>query len=206
MELSGVNLLRSLREARWRVAANTYGNNHATLIGLLVDWWISLAPERHRAMEGGPSYGYFKKGVGGGMCDAIFCENLDAIGVLEVEGTRRGHTIEKIGGFFDSRLADLKALKFAVAVFYPVSPTGRGRERTMPPPQDAAAVAMITEVSGEYPGRPIVVIALGKAYERQVEGIRNRNDYYKSTLISVEGLVYEGGKEVARSTLWRRRP
>jgi hypothetical protein len=72
MKLSGVNLLNSLKDTKWDVAAKTYGNNHATLIGLLVDWWISLAPAIHRAIESGPSYGHFKKGVGGGMCDAIF--------------------------------------------------------------------------------------------------------------------------------------
>jgi hypothetical protein len=205
MELSGVNLLNSLKDTKWDVAANTYGNNHATLIGLLVDWWISLAPETHRAIESGPSYGHFKKGVGGGMCDAIFCENSNAIGVLEVEGGRGELTIEKIGKFFASPLDDLKALGFAVAMFYPVTPKGRGLKRAMPPSLDAATLTMVTKVSRKHPGKPIIVVTLEKVYERQVEGIRNRNDYYKSKLSSVQGFVYEGGKEVTHSILWHGR-
>ena len=202
MELSGVNLLNSLKDTKWDVAANTYGNNHATLIGLLVDWWISLAPETHQAIESGPSYGHFKKGVGGGMCDAIFCENSNAIGVLEVEGTRGELTIKKIGKFFASPLNDLKTLKFAVAVLYPVAPKGRDLQRAMPPAQDAATLTMVTMVSRKHSDKLIIVVTLDKVYERQVEGIRNRTDYYKSKLSSVHGFVYEGGKEAASSTLW----
>ncbi len=53
----------------------------------------------------------------------------------------------------------------------------------------------------KHSDKPIIVVALDKVYERQVEGIRNRNDYYKSRLRNVKGFVYQGGEEVIHSTL-----
>lgn len=202
MERSGESLLSSLKNTMWVVAANTYGNNHATLIGLLVEWWISSEPETHRAIESGPSYGQFAKGKGGGMCDALFCENSNAVGVLEVEGTRGELTIEKIGRFLASPRDDLETLRFAVAVLYPTGPRGRGFQRTMPSCWGAEIASKVAEVSHAHSGKPIIVVTLDKVYERQVEGIRRRTDYYKSKLRSVKGFAYEGGKEVASCTLW----
>jgi len=202
MRQSGEGLLNSLKNVRWDVAANTYGNNHATLIGLLVEWWISSEPETHRAVEAGPSHGQFARGVGGGLCDAIFCEKDDAIGILEVEGTRYEPTIEKIGKFFASSLDDMKTLRFAVAVFYPTGPKGRGAERTMPSCWNAEISSMVIKVSREHSDKPIVVVAIDKVYERHVGGVRRRNDYYKSNLSMVRGFVYEAGKQVASNVLW----
>jgi hypothetical protein len=205
MQRYGESLLHSLKRTRWDVAANTYGNNHATLIGLLVEWWISSEPQTHRAIESGPSYGKFPKGKGGGMCDAVFCENSNAVGVLEVEGTRGKLTIEKIGKFFHSGRKDLKTLRFAVVVLYPTGPRGRGPEKKMPSCWDAEIASWVTEVSQTQPDRPIIVVTLDKLCEPQVEGIRCRTVCYHSKLMSVQGFAYEGGEEVACNTLWEFR-
>jgi hypothetical protein len=87
MELSGREILYSLKTVRWDTALRTYGNNHATLIGLLVDWWVSGAPEHRWALESGPTNGYAAPGVRG-QCDALFCCDHAPLGVLEVEGYR----------------------------------------------------------------------------------------------------------------------
>ena len=201
MRQSSKSLLNSLKNVRWDVAANTYGNNHATLIGLLVEWWVSWEPETRRALEAGPSHG--AKGVGAGLCDAVFCENDDAIGVLEVEGTRHKETVEKIGKFFArSAREDLKALKFAIAVLYPTGPRGRGAERAMPSCWNAEISSMVTKVSHEHSDKPIVVVAIDKVYERHVKGIRRRHVVYKSKLTKVWGFVYEAGERVASNVLW----
>ena len=206
MELSGNDVLKSLRVIRWDVAANTYGNNHATLIGLLVEWWVSLEPGTHRAVESGPTHGRFPRGLGGEKCDAVFCENYTAGGVLEVEGLRIGRTIEKIGKFLDSKLDDLKTLRFAVALLYPATPLrGRGCERNLIPCWDEKVRLLVEGVSRKHCGKPIIVVTLDKVYERQVEGIRRRTEYYQSKLKLVRGFVYEGGKEVASDTLWPSR-
>src|SRR5262245_32998390 len=93
----GMALLESLTAAPWMVAARTIGNDHATLIGLLVHWWIINQPQTRWVIESGPSFGYHEKGIGGGMCDAIFCEGAEAVGILEVEGIRSVYTAQKIG-------------------------------------------------------------------------------------------------------------
>lgn len=35
-------LLTRLESVRWNIISQTYGSSHATLIGLLVDWWMIL--------------------------------------------------------------------------------------------------------------------------------------------------------------------
>jgi hypothetical protein len=204
MRQSGEGFLNSLKNVRWNVAANTYGNNHATLIGLLVEWWVSSEPETHRAVEAGPSHGRFAKGVGGGMCDALFCEKDDAIGVIEVEGTRHKETVKKIGKFLASSLDDMKTLRFAVAVLYPTGPRGRGAERAMPSCWNAKISSMGTKVSRDHPDKPIVVVAIDKVKvcEQDVKGIRRRNVVYQSKLTRVRGFVYEAGKQVVSNVLW----
>lgn len=108
------DLLNSLGKARWETAFRTFGNSHATLIGILVDWWTSSDPATRWALEGGPSFGYNAKGIGGGICDAVLGEGDRARGVVEVEGTRYISTIEKIGKFFSSKKNGLQNLDFGV--------------------------------------------------------------------------------------------
>jgi hypothetical protein len=62
--------------------------------------------------------------------------------------------------------------------------------------------SMVEPVSRRHSGKTIVVVVLDKAYERDVEGVRGRNDYYKSNLTKVRALVYEGGMQVASGILW----
>jgi len=146
--------------------------------------------------------GEFAKGIGGGLCDAVFCEKDDAIGILEVEGTRYEPTIEKIGKFLASSLDDMKTLRFAVAVLYPTGPRGRGAERAMPSCWNAEISSKVTKVSHEHSDKPIVVVAIDKVYERHVKGIRRRHVVYKSKLTKVWGFVYEAGERVASNVLW----
>ena len=87
MKSYGKSLLKSLANVRWDVAGRTYGNDHATLIGLIIHWWISLSRKDHWALEGGPSFGYRKRGTGrGGKCDAILCNQEAAVGVFVEAG------------------------------------------------------------------------------------------------------------------------
>ena len=111
-----------LRQAgRWHVAARTIGNDHSTLIGLLIDWWTSMDPEHHWALEGGPGNG-LPEGGGRGQRDALFCRGLAPIGVLEVEGYR--YAIEKIGSFFEAHYPELKPLEFGLLLLYNYEPKG----------------------------------------------------------------------------------
>jgi len=184
VELPGLNLLNSLKNAQWIVATNTYGNNHATLIGMFVNWWITLAPETHRVLESGPSFGHLK---GGGFCDAIFCKDCAAVGILEVEGRRGKWAAEKIGKFFAAEYNDLKTLEFAILLLYVYEPKGRGSKRAMPPVGDREGLEEIKRGSRKYAEKPIIVITLDKTYERKPKGIRGRREYYWSKPSAIEG-------------------
>jgi hypothetical protein len=107
MELSGKEILIGLKNARWDIAFRTFGNNHCTLIGLLLDWWMSGDPKRRWALEAGPTNGYREKGVRG-QCDALLCIDTHPTGVVEVEGYRAITTARKLGTFFDGRYSEIQ--------------------------------------------------------------------------------------------------
>jgi hypothetical protein len=65
-------IFSQLDKVRWHIAEKTFGNDHSTLIGLLVDWWISMSPKTHFALEGGPAIGAGPQ-EHRGQCDALFC-------------------------------------------------------------------------------------------------------------------------------------
>jgi len=92
-----------------------------------VDWWTSGAPESRWALDGGPSFGYRPRAVGGGgQCDAILGDHDRTVGVVEVEGTRIAPTIDKIGKFFAAEYPELDSLRFAICLLYAYTPQGRG--------------------------------------------------------------------------------
>src|SRR6266704_2860222 len=106
---------------RWHVAERTYGNDHSTLIGLLVDWWVSR-DATNSVLEGGPSCNPRRTGLmGRGHCDALFCRNAKPVGVLEVEGCgnpkagdvekKAIETAKKLGRFFASADDNYSQLK-----------------------------------------------------------------------------------------------
>ena len=113
MELSGREMLYSLKTARWDTALRTYGNNHATLTGLLVDWGISGDAAHRWALESGPTNGYSEPGVRG-QCDALFCCDRNPLGVLEVEDYRHQLTARKIGTFFDGQYTAIQPIRFGI--------------------------------------------------------------------------------------------
>jgi len=59
--MNAEELLSKIKEARWETVIRTFGNDHSTLIGVLVDWWISLDRSNHTALESGPTNGYAEK-------------------------------------------------------------------------------------------------------------------------------------------------
>ncbi len=187
------SFLTSLESARWPVVFRTYGCSHSTLVGLLVDWWISQAPGNRWALEGGPSFGFFSKGIGGGICDAVLGEGDTSRGVCEVEGSRYEDTLRKIGSFFSSDLRDLQTLEFGVFLAYPTSPEGRGAARHMRAVPAGALLELGKEVTRANPGKSLVILALEKEWERQCPGPRARNDYYRATPTQVRGWLLLNG-------------
>jgi len=198
------HIFNTLGSVNWSVAANTYGSFHSTIIGLLSQWWVSLMPKEHRVMESGPTFGHGTRNNPCGKCDAAFCQGNTAVGILEVEAARVLYTIEKIGSFFSSQLDDLNTLKFAILALYPSIPTGRGDRRVAPSVPDEQAQNALKELSCDHKDKTIIVVALNKVYEREVEGIRSRNDYYRCRLDRVDAYCYRRGDLSAQTQLWPR--
>jgi hypothetical protein len=181
MQHSGKQLLEALQQAPWGVAARAYGNSHATLIGLLVQWWITADPAARSVVEGGPSFDTRRQGVGGGICDALFCAGDDAVGVLEVEGTRGTTTATKIGSFFPAAYPSLERLQFGILLLYAYEPRGAGINRRFSAAGDAATLTAVAQVSQAYPEKPLLVITLDKTYARQSSGIRAQRILFRQT-------------------------
>jgi len=196
------DIFDTLGSVNWRVAANTYGSFHATIIGLFCQWWVSLDPKHHCVIESGPAFGHGTREHRCGSCDALFCQDSNSVGILEVEASRVQLTIEKIGNFFGSQLDHLNTLKFAILALYPYGPTGRGDRRVVPSVPDEQAQNAVIELSRRYQGKTIIVVALNKVFDREVEGIRNRNDYYRCRLSNVRAFLYRNGRPPTPNQLW----
>jgi len=188
------NFLYSLFRVRWKTAFQTYGNDHSTLIGLIVDWWNNLS-SKNFVLESRPSFGRAKRkeGKGRGNCDAILGTNNDPIGVLEVEGPRKEKwkwCIQKFENFF----REFKTLEFAILFVYPYEPRGRGNNRKVD--LDKPTIKkLLLNLSHKYPKTGVVLLILDKKFERKLKGIRTRNPYYQCTPMSVERLLFVNGKE-----------
>lgn len=198
MEYTKPEFLDALRSVRWKTVFRTYGNDHSTLVGLLVDWWVTLSPQKNFALESGPGIGGGSKGKGRGNCDAIFGENNCAVGVLEVEGPNEKKLRwckEKIGRFFGAK--EFKSLQFAILLVYSYGPAGRGSKRQVKEIPRGEIISLTQEISEQYSDKGIVVITLDKHYDRKHTGIRAHSDYYKCTPTTIQGVLVAGGKEIA---------
>lgn len=195
--------LDDLKRVRWDVAARTFGNAHSTLVGMLVDWWISLSRERHTAIESGPTNGYSEQGKRG-QCDALFCSDGVPRGVLEVEGTRLIETAKKIGYFFDAKRPYLEGLEFAVYLVYAYNPMGIGGERQFPPAITNEVLATLREVSRTHSEKSIALVGLDKCLDRCRTGVRALNEWYMGTPTHIHGLLFKNGELVDQVTLVER--
>jgi len=194
----GKELLKSLSEFRWQVVFNTFGNDHATLIGLLVDWWVSRDP-RNCAIEAGPSSGYYsrkKHEDSKKRCDALLCEDDEPVGVVEVEGSKYDHVVGGIDEFFDSKDTNLHPLKFAVLLFYTCTPRGRGSKKHFPLPYKNLE-GKIAQVASSHPNKFVIVLVLQKVYKKITKGIRSRVDYYQGIPYRIDTHLYCNKEHIA---------
>lgn len=156
-------LLEDLATVDWVTAANTYGNNHSTLIGLIVQWWIKKNPASRQVLEGAPSVKYknpVKNENVYGYADAMLCEDKIPLAVIEVEGTSFRKTAAKIGGYFAA--PQYQTLQFGILLLYVTGATGKGIEKKFQSANNAEALAEVKEVTKSHPGKPLVVITFDK--------------------------------------------
>lgn len=202
MKYTSAEFLKTFHKVRWETASRTYGNDHSTLIGLLVDWWVNYFPQNF-ALESGPGVGGGKKGKGRGNCDAMFLEKEHPVGLLEVEGPNPRKwewCAKKIGFFFDK----FKSLQFAILLIYSYEPKGSGDNRKVKQIsfEDILSCPEVKNILEQLPDKGIIVIILNKKFERNLGGIRARNDYYKCTPKTIEGALVVDGEKVGSEIFW----
>jgi hypothetical protein len=200
-DLPAERIFESLAAARWEVPRRTYGSSHATLIGILVDWWISLDLESHTVFDGAPSHG--KGNVGQG--DALFCRGQKPIGVLEAEGTTPVVKLTSIVKYFETSRPELQSVSFGVLLLYSYEARGSGASRQYRPAADSAILELARKATEEHPTQAIIVITIDKQFMRFIEGVRSLSEYYSGTTSKVTGILFRAGVEVRRQTYFDRR-
>ena len=191
-----MSILDDLEQVDWQTAIRTYGNDHSTLIGLIVAWWNSRNLDNW-TLEGGPSFGYRPKGKGGGICDAILADSSGPAIVLEVEGSRYESTLQKIGNFFEAEYSELETLRAGILLAYAYEPKGRGIQRQFPDVPMEKLVDKGKIIAEEY-AKSIAIVAIDKRYDPSAAGIRRRADYYRGAVSSVSAVEIQAGQESGR--------
>jgi hypothetical protein len=196
-DLDICSLYQSLHFANWGVAARTFGSSHATLIGLLVEWWLRQDPT-HTALDGAPSHGT----ENAGWCDVMFLHGGMPAGVLEVEGTKPFEKLRTIERYFASRREELGSIQFGLLMLYSYSPRGRGSERTYPPAETPAIYSEALRLSSAHRQKPLILIALDKVIDEHGCSIRSTSPYYAGRTHTVTAAFLRGGVEEQRDTLF----
>jgi len=191
-------LYQSLRSVNWYVAVRTFGSSHATLIGLLVEWWIRQDPEGHSALDGAPSHG--KENAG--WCDVMFCRNGTPAGVLEVEGTKPLEKLKTIGNYFGTKREEMSSIQFGMLLLYSYGAKGRGSERTYPPAETADIYAAAIHLSSNHPSKPVILLALDKRIDIHESQIRAVSPYYAGITYKISAVLLRGGCEARRELLF----
>ena len=199
------NLLKSLQNVNWEVAFKTFGSNHSTLIGLLVDWWISSDYKRRFVLDGGCTFCHHRKGKGSDRCDAVFLEGESSKGIVkgivEVEGSRHRKTIKKMSKYFQAK-GEWKTLEFGIFLAYPTDLSGQKEKRDFA--FDSPVEKLFEagkKLSAKSPGKKFIVLILGKKYKRIEEpSLRSQSEYYAGDPIKVYGKLFLNGKEIAART------
>lgn len=194
-----LDLLASLQCANWSVAARTYGSSHATLIGLMSEWWISLDPDSHTVLDGAPSLG----AGNAGWCDLMLCNSAGPLGVVEVEGTKPLDKLRTLEGYLKSSKPDFQPLSFCILVAYAYFIRGRGASRAYPPAESPDVYAESLKLSLRHPTKPVLLVAIDKTVDSNPGPTRATSPYHLGSVSLVTGIALAGGRELARQSLWR---
>jgi hypothetical protein len=198
--------IESLKDIDWQTAVRTYGNDHATLIGLFVAWWNNLG-EKNRALEGGPSDGGHNHDTRKGWvtCDALLLSNeKEPAFVLEVEGGNYTKALKRIRRFFETQDVRVRPNSGAILCAYTYAPKGRGDKREVPGiesllpgvKQDARSLLR------GFPDKVIVLVTIDKKLDRSADGIRQKNDYYPCMVTKIAGIELRHGSEPRSQTYY----
>jgi hypothetical protein len=192
----------SLLTANWPLAARTFGSSHATLIGVLADWWFKLDPGAHSVLDGAPSHGEGNAG----WCDLMLCANALPLGVVEVEGTKPLDKLKTISAYFSSSRPDLSSLDFGLLLVYAYYARGRGRLKQYPPAETPEILAAALEVSASHPSKALLLLSLDKTVDPSPGTLRASSRYHLGRFARIGAALLVGGKIIDRKTLFEATP
>lgn len=197
-QLAFDTLFESLRAANWPLAARTYGSSHATLIGVLADWWFRLDPTLHSVLDGAPSHGEGNAG----WCDLMLCANALPLGVVEVEGTKPLDKLKTISAYFSSSRPGLSSLNFGLLLVYAYYTRGRGEAKQYPTAETPEILATALEVSASHPSKILLLLSLDKTVDPSPGTLRASSPYHLGRFARIRAAHLVGGKVVGRETLF----
>lgn len=184
-------LFSGLNDANWNVAARTFGSSHATLIGVLGEWWIRQSPLSHTVLDGAPSHG----NGNAGWCDLMLCRDEIPVGVVEVEGTKPLEKLDTLNSYFLSDRKEMLDISFGILLVYSYSPKGSGRNRSYPEAVTPAIHSAALSLSFANTGKPLILIAVDKKIDVNKSVIRAASPYYSGTTNRVTATLFLNGLE-----------
>jgi hypothetical protein len=190
-------MLNDLRRVNWPVLLRTYGSFHQTLIGLIASWWNTLG-NTNSVLDGPPACA-----TAGGRkhADLILCTRHGPVVVVEAEGTKYENKLHAIAGYLDSDDPCLQPLTHGFLLAYPTSACWRGPARHSQPVPTDDLIQGCKTITRKRRAKSIILVTIGKRYERVKEGIRSRSEYYYGTVSSVCGYEFSGGDVVGPKEL-----
>ncbi len=198
------HLLTSLKDGtRGETVFHTFGNNHYSLIGLLVDWWVSSGPQRD-VLEAPPWYA--SKADKGLPSDAVLMENGVCRGIVEVEGTNYSKAIDRMLKYIVPENRFWR-MDFGVFLAYPTK--RKYLEESLPIDDFVKKGKAVTKDHQIQ----LAVLVLDKIWEEQTQGPRARGPqgqknyehvYYNGTPSRLTGTLIENGEEITERCLFRR--
>jgi hypothetical protein len=196
-----MELIDELSKVCWSTAFKTRGNDHATLIGLIVAWWVQNG-SRYYALESAPTVGELRNGSKDGhACDAILVQNNISKCLLEVEGTRYTETLWKMQKYFTSAQKDLETLMSGIFVGYATKASGRGEKREVTPLPWELWIKIANEISRNCDDKEIIIVGIEKKWEPTTKGPFARSPYYQCAPYQVWAVSVRGNTTTPKRIL-----
>ncbi len=184
---SSIVTVEDLRDIDWNGVSRTYGNNHSTLIGFVVSWWLNKGQE-NEVLDGGLSIPTTAMGGRRGHCDAILLKDGLPRGVVEVEGTRYLPTVSKMIDF----LNHFQSIQFGVFLAYRTKPASSVHDEFD---------FWLNEQRPIPTGKVIYYIGIEKEWGRH-NGVRGTSPYYQGTPSRVWLNILFGDTHEVQGQLW----
>lgn len=176
-------LLLSMRNARWSVAQRTHGLERGSLVRLVVDWWISAAPDLRWTLEPGPNVGPRATH----RCDALLGDGAKTVGILEVDGSRQPHMLGKLGLRLRTDDEDHRDLQLGLFVGY---------DRKVGPTPFEEWERIGSDITADLRGKALVIVAVEKAWRSTASAC---NGFDGTVWSGIQAVVLREGAATARA-------